>query len=166
MRRRLTDYLASDGALMVSGSFLGTDLETPEECDFARQVLRYLPAGTARQDSTDYVRGLNIALPIQRAAGGERYAVQAPDAIVPADSSAFTAFAYGGGQSAGIASSRRGARVIAMGFPFESITDAMCANRPCRPYSLSSLHRQRPTNSFVFYFFLSKSHHFLKKSYF
>ena len=124
MRRRLTDYLASDGALMVSGSFLGTDLETQEERDFARQVLRYLPAGTARQDSTDYVRGLNIALPIQRAVGGERYAVQAPDAIVPADSSAFTAFAYGGGQSAGIASSRRGARVIAMGFPFESITDA------------------------------------------
>ena len=52
------------------------------------------------------------------------YAAQAPDALQPAASAAFNAFAYGGGQGAGVAYPGKDYRTLTMGFPFECICDA------------------------------------------
>ena len=143
VRQLLERYVSGGGRVLVSGSFIGSDLSTAEERNFAARVLHYAPAGTARADSTDFVNGLNLRIPIRRAhsvadflgekslpeADGRRmYMLQAPDAIVPVQPgsdtslSTFTAFAYGGGASAGVAWRGNKARVIAMGFPFESIS--------------------------------------------
>lgn len=123
-RRLLTGYLHSGGRLFVSGSYIGSDMATAEERGFTSDILKYTCVGTARADSTGRVNGLNLDIPIRRAVSAEGYSLQAPDAIVPTDSKAFTAFAYGGGRSAGIAYAGKDYRVVATGFPFESITDA------------------------------------------
>ncbi len=123
-RQLLADYLKQGGRLWVSGSYIASDMAgSKEERDFIREVLKYDCGGTAQADSTDYVQGLNITLPYRRSFSEEGYAVQRPDVLVPADKNAFTAFAYGGGKSAGIAYAGQDCRIIAMGFPFESITD-------------------------------------------
>ncbi len=124
-RQLLTNYLKKGGRLWVSGSYIGSDMtKNPEERRFIRDVLKYDCAGTARGDGTNFISGLNIRIPYRRTFSEEGYAVQSPDVLVPADKNAFTAFAYGGGQSAGIAYAGQDYRIIATGFPFESITDA------------------------------------------
>ncbi len=125
-RHWLGAYLARGGRLFVSGSYLGADLETTEEMDFARDVLHFQHAGTARTDSTGIVVGLNLRIPFERQIGRSTYCVQCPDVLVPTtNSGAFPAFAYSAeNRSAGIAFSSARERIIAMGFPFESITDA------------------------------------------
>lgn len=145
IRQRLERYVSGGGRVLVSGSFIGSDLTSEAERSFAARILHYAPAGTARDDSSDYVNGLNLRIPLRRAhtladflgekslpeADGRRiYMLQAPDAIAPVQpaagsaETAFTAFAYGGGASAGVAWRGSRARVIAMGFPFESIVGA------------------------------------------
>lgn len=123
-QRKLTNYLKDGGALLVSGSYIGTDvLHHADDAAFAEEVLKYRPGGSARADSTDYVNGLNTQFLIYRKPNAAHYAAQAPDVLLPADGQAFTAFAYGGGQSAGTAYAGRNYRVIAMGFPFECIRE-------------------------------------------
>lgn len=122
-RNALTRYVQRGGNLLVSGSYIGSDMLTDEERAFTHDILKYDAAGTARADSTDYVRGLNLQFAIRRSPSADGYCLQSPDALVPADASAFTAFAYGGGQSAGVAYAGKKCRVIAMGFPFETIVE-------------------------------------------
>ncbi len=123
-RQLLSNYLKQGGRLWVSGSYIASDMTaSEEERSFIREVLKYDSGGGLSADSTDYVRGLNIKLPYRRTFSPEGYAVQHPDVLIPAHEQAFTAFAYGGGASAGIAYAGQDCRIIAMGFPFESITE-------------------------------------------
>ena len=73
---------------------------------------------------SDYVRGLNLSLPVRKTFDKEGYLLQNCDKLVPADPKAFTAFAYGAGGSAGIAYPGNDYRLLVMGFPFETITSA------------------------------------------
>lgn len=119
----LKGYLLQGGALMLSGSYIATDMLSNTERDFTARYLKYEYGGTAAADTTRYVQGLNLTIPIHRGLTAECYPLQAPDAIHPATPAAFTAFVYGGGQSAGIAYDGDDYRVVAMGFPFEAIAD-------------------------------------------
>ncbi len=122
-RRALTSYLNDGGALLVSGCYLGSDAKTTEEKAFLRETLKCELAGTARCDSTEMVSGLGLEIPVHRGIISECYPIQSPDILTPTDSLAFPAFAYYGGGSAGVAYAGEDYRLVAMGFPFESIKD-------------------------------------------
>lgn len=127
---KLRNYLQSGGSLFVSGSFIGSDNCVKEEKKrFIEDVLHYSYDGTARYDSTDCVKGLNINMEIYRIPCREHYALQAPDALWPVGNNAFSAFAYGGGQCAGVAYQGTNYRTIATGFPFECIKDQFKRNQ-------------------------------------
>lgn len=124
VRDKLADYLKGGGALLVSGSYIGSDnCKEKEERIFIEDVLKFKYDGSARRDSTDYVNGLNLQFAIHRRPNALHYAAQAPDAILPASRQAFSAFAYGGGQGAGVAYKGHAYRVLSMGFPFECIRE-------------------------------------------
>ena len=118
----LKSYLYNGGNLLVSGSYIGSDMQMPEERKFTHDILKYAYAGTALSDSTQYVNGLNLNIPIYRKLNSKHYAAQAPDILMPTSAKAFTAFIYGGGYSAGIAYPGKDYRVLSMGFPFECIS--------------------------------------------
>ena len=120
-RRALTSFLNDGGALLVSGCYLGSDAKTKEEKDFLRETLKCEVGGTARCDSTEMVDGLGLEIPVYRGIISECYPIQSPDILTPTDSLAFPAFAYYGGGSAGVAYAGEDYRLVAMGFPFESI---------------------------------------------
>lgn len=124
VRNRLSAYLRSGGKLFLSGSYIGSDLKTESEKTFARQYLKYEYAGNAATDSTDYVRGLNLTIPVRKAFDGQGYMLQNPDKIMPTDTRAFTAFAYGAGGGAGVAYDGKDYRLVVMSFPFASITSS------------------------------------------
>ena len=123
LRGLLTRYLNAGGRLLVSGAYLGSDMQSTAEQEFTRHILKYRYSGSARTDTTGYVRGLNLAMPIWRTPGPAHYAVQAPDCLSPV-APAFSAFAYGDGRPAGIAYQGTDYRVVAMGFPFECIRES------------------------------------------
>lgn len=122
MRGLLTRYLNAGGRLLVSGTYIGSDMQSPTEQEFTRHILKYRYSGSARTDTTDYVRGLNLTMPIWRTPGPTHYAAQAPDCLSPV-APAFSAFAYGDGRPAGVAYQGTDYRVVAMGFPFECIRE-------------------------------------------
>ncbi len=123
-RNRLSSYLKGGGALLLSGSYIGSDNCDGADRSFVENVLKYKYDGSARIDSTGVVNGLNMQFPIYREINSTHYAAIDPDAIVPAASNAFAAFAYGNGQSAGVAYKGKDYRTLSMGFPFECIRDA------------------------------------------
>lgn len=130
VRNRLADYLEQGGALLLSGSYIGSDNDADKaNRDFIENVLKFKYDGTARFDATDYVNGLNLQFLIYREPNAQHYAAIAPDAIMPTSTKAFTAFAYGGGQGAGVAYKGRNYRTLSMGFPFECIRDADVRNK-------------------------------------
>lgn len=122
LRGLLTRYLNAGGRLLVSGTYIGSDMQSPTEQEFTRHILKYRYSGSARTDTTDYVRGLNLTMPIWRTPGPTHYAAQAPDCLSPV-APAFSAFAYGDGRPAGVAYQGTDYRVVAMGFPFECIRE-------------------------------------------
>lgn len=126
---KLTRYLHNGGSLMVSGSYIGSDnRENSEKRGFVENVLHFSYDGTAHSDSTEVVSGLNLDFEIYRVPCREHYAAQSPDALWPMGENAFSAFAYGGGQSAGVAFKGKDYRTVSMGFPFECIknSDVRC----------------------------------------
>lgn len=124
VRRALSDYCAHGGNVLVSGSYIGSDMRNGEEKRFVENVLKYRYSSPSSADISDQVNGLGLQIPLYLAPNAEHYAAIRPDAIYPADKRAFSAFAYSNGQSAGIACKGTRYNVIAIGFPFECISDS------------------------------------------
>lgn len=130
VRRQLAEWKRKGGAILASGSYTSSDVRTAEEHTFLADVLQCKADGSARNDSTGIVKGLNMTFPIFRHPNATHYAAQAPDALLPATADAFPAFAYGNGLGAGVAykstkgtASAPDGNVITMGFPFECIKE-------------------------------------------
>lgn len=124
MQDLLSKYCYMGGRLFVSGSYLGSDMSTYKEKNFTETVLKYTAGGSMHNDSTGIVQGLKLEIPYSYQLNEKQYAVTSPDRILPTDK-AFTAFIYSDGTSAGIAYENKKYRVLALGFPFESISDSL-----------------------------------------
>lgn len=140
MQRWITAYCHAGGRVFVSGSYVATDLfhnplVSPDkaDADFARGILKY----QWRDDKAateGKVRAVASPLTAEAASydyynrpNEESYVVESPDAIVPADPCAYTAFRYtesnlpAGVVFGGNATDKW--RTVVLGFPFESIKD-------------------------------------------
>jgi len=132
-RDRISEYCQNGGNLIISGAFVGTDLwdnprATPEERDWAQQVLKY-----KWRNNYGAVEGniRAVASPFPSVAGdysyyhtlnSESYVVEHPDAIEPADENAFTVFRYSENNlSAGILYKGEDYNSCILGFPIEAI---------------------------------------------
>ena len=127
----LRRYMAGDGALFVSGSYVAADLWTGEESSdkdraFAEEVLHYTYDGSHPAErnrvrvvtshagfTRDEYRFVNDFRP-------DRYRVETTDALLPAGGRAFPVMRYvGNNRMAGVACAE--SRTFVMGFPFESV---------------------------------------------
>ena len=127
----LRRYMAGDGALFVSGSYVATDLwtggeATPADRAFAEEVLHYTYDGDQAADrnrvrvvtshagfSRDEYRYVNDFRP-------DRYRVERVDALRPAGGGAFPVMRYvDNNRCAGVACAD--SRTFVMGFPFEAL---------------------------------------------
>ncbi len=123
LRKRIEETTQRGTALFLSGAYLGSELTTPEEREFAARVLHYTHADTLDAGAGDVITGLGKQIPIHRTPCEEHYAAQHPEVIMPADAATFSAFAYDNKHSAGVAYSGQGAAVVCTAFPFECIKD-------------------------------------------
>ncbi len=123
IRKLLTTYHEHGGHLLVSGSFVGSDMTRPEEREFLNRVLGVRCEGTLRTQDVDALFGLRLSMPFYNRPNSEHFACTQADVLSPVGN-AFSAFAYGrGGYSAGVAVPGNGARSVTMGVPFECINN-------------------------------------------
>lgn len=125
MQRALTAYCRSGGNLLVSGAYVGSDMNaSPGDRAFTENILKYR-YGNRLQASGEQIsiRGLGRTVTIPRLPNEQAYPVTSPDCILPA-SSAFPVMLYTEGeQSAAIAYRGNDYRTFVMGFPLESIRE-------------------------------------------
>ena len=127
----LRTYLQDGGSLLLTGCYVASDMPATAEQTFLREVLKYKPAGAiphssflisnsttsplpndttssataplALTDTPLPIAGLNLTIPIRYGLTSSCYPLPSFDVLAPADTAAFTAFAYPDGRSAGIA---------------------------------------------------------------
>ncbi len=146
LQQRITAHCEAGGSLFVSGAYIGDDLfdnsfSDPESRQrdkaFANDILGYdWQVGKACVDGKVSVISSPFAvfaprpLMFRTISSADSYGVESPDAIHPAGTDAFTIMRYDtAGLTAATAlcrlapASRKPYRVVAMGFPFETIID-------------------------------------------
>ena len=133
LQQVLRDYTARGGSLLVTGSYVASDLwesdpSTDADRAFAREVLHYEYSGISGQTTrTGRVRGVSALFPIgecrfNRERSASCYAAPSPDALEPAGEGAFPAARYAdSGQTAAVAYVGAECRTLVAGFPFETI---------------------------------------------
>ena len=136
----LATYLANHGALFVSGSEIGWDLDykgsAADKAFFnnwlhCAYVADAAATNAVRGKSSSYFSSLSLAFNRTNALD-DIYAAKYPDILAPAPGTeAWVAASYGGNTNNGaiIGCSNSICRTIVMGFPFETITDATQRNK-------------------------------------
>ncbi|MCQ2074376.1 MAG: N-acetylmuramoyl-L-alanine amidase [Bacteroidaceae bacterium] len=116
--RIVSDYHNQGGKILISGSYIGTDLYTSQEGrNFAKDVLGINWSGSTEDGYETAVKGLGGTYYLNTESDSEMYRLRHPDIIEPC-SNAIPIFAYADSRyCAGVA--KRG--IITTGFPFESI---------------------------------------------
>ena len=128
MQQALSDYAKSGGAMLISGSYIGTDMSAESEQDFLDKVLHVKHAGTQMLNRNTIVNGLGRQMEIYRTPNEEHYAATAPDVIQPTGDG-FAAMTYQeDNTSAAVAYQGPGYRSFTMGFPLECIVSTPMRN--------------------------------------
>lgn len=84
LQQALTAYTATGGSLMVSGAYLGEDLRTAEQRDFAYKTLKYMYTDNVRTDSMQ-VRGMGTEFDIASLPNPHIYHTARVNAIQPTE---------------------------------------------------------------------------------
>lgn len=123
MQRALTSYCKSGGNLLVSGAYVGSDMNSTQgNREFTQNILKYRYGNSFQtSDSNIAIQGLGRTFQLPRLPNEQAYPVTAPDCIL-AMSPAFPVMTYTNGNvSAAVAYQGNDYRTFVMGFPFESI---------------------------------------------
>ena len=109
-----------NGALIVSGSYVGSDNQAPADSTFMADVLYtdYQNKYKDQSDSAQVVTGMGVDFDVFRALNEDHYASTSSDVLNPVEP-AFPAMLYADGSVAAVACKQR--RSFVMGFPLECI---------------------------------------------
>ncbi len=132
LQQQLSEYSNEGGHLLVTGSHLGSDMCTALEREFLSATLGVVCGGTMHAHQCDTLLGLNIRMPLYNQPSEVHYCVGHPDILEPASNSAFSAFAYPDGHSAGVAYKGANHKALTIGVPFECIADEKCREQAMR----------------------------------
>lgn len=125
MQRVLTSYCQSGGKLLVSGAYVGSDMNSTQgNREFIQNILKYRYGNTLETTGNSIaIQGMGRTVSIPRLPNEQACPVTAPDCIAPT-STAFAAMTYSAGNaSAAVAYKGNDYRTFIMGFPFESIKE-------------------------------------------
>lgn len=132
MQILLNDYTTHSGRLLVSGAYVGSDMDEEKEKLFLANVLKVSLEGT-NSDTQATISGLGQQFDIYRQPNEQHYAAHHTDILMPASSTTaqqpFPAMVYADGTSAAVAYQGQDYRTFVMGFPFECIRDDKMRNK-------------------------------------
>jgi hypothetical protein len=120
LQNQISSLTHSGGALLVSGSYIGSDMTSNQEQTFLANILKYRLGGSEKSNINDSIYGMGTSMNIYRTINEDHYATTAPDILQPVKP-AYSTLQYSDGQSAGVAFCGKDFRCISIGFPFECI---------------------------------------------
>lgn len=121
LRQHLQLFTSRGGALLVSGSYVGSDMRMPADRRFLETVLKCYGEGTNRDSlQRDTIQGLGTRFGFYRQLNEAHYAATHPDILQPV-APAYATMVYADGYSAGVAYDGTDYKAITLGFPFECI---------------------------------------------
>ena len=123
LMNRLQNYAVQGGRLFVSGSYLGSDMQTTEEKAFLANTLKVAYAPNESIAPTADVEGLGLKFNYYNTLNETHYAATHPEILLPATDHAICAMQYESGASAAVAFKSGNGSTFTMGFPFECIKD-------------------------------------------
>lgn len=120
----LQDYTRQGGNILVSGAFIGSDMQNDTERQFTEQTLKYRYSGSVIADSIPTtVHGANLRYSIYDSPNERNYWVRSMD-VIEAVGDAYSTMLYDkSGNSAAILYKGDDYHVMAFGFPLECIAD-------------------------------------------
>lgn len=125
MQQKLTEYKQHSGRILVSGAYVASDMTDTSERAWLSQTLGLTDAGQIKASSVSGISGMGLeGIMIYNNLNPNHYAVQNVDVLQPV-SNAFTAMQYSDGSTAAVGVDNVNSKSFVMGFPFETITDAM-----------------------------------------
>jgi len=120
LQKLITEYSQHGGALLVSGSYLGSDMKEPGEQAFMQNVLKVMPDTTIAFTSPNNVNGLGLQFDVYSQPNDKHYSISSPDALLPI-ADAICAMQFDDGRSAAVAYKGQRFSSFTMAFPFECI---------------------------------------------
>lgn len=126
MQEKLRLYMHGGGRLLVSGSYIASDMLSDKEQKFMKSILHTAYNGSEKTRKGN-ITGMGTSFDIYRMLNESHYAATSPDILHPI-APAFCALTYDNGMAACVAYSGQDFRTIAIGFPFECITSAKKRN--------------------------------------
>ncbi|WP_033147927.1 xanthan lyase [Prevotella sp. P6B1] len=123
LREHIYMMTKKGGSLLVSGAYLGTDMQDPIDRKYLEDILK-LKYGGRDLDSLqrDSINGLGIAFTFYRHLNEHHYAAHHPEILEPVYP-AFSAMKYADDFSACVAYDGTDYKAVTMGFPLECIKD-------------------------------------------
>ena len=122
LQQALTRYTSQGGRLLVSGAYVGSDMQLPEERAFLSEVLKCEYDGESHC-ADGKVRGMGLDFGYYHELNEQHYAATHTDVLLPAGENAFCSMAYSSDVSAAVAYGGSDYRSFVMGFPLECIAD-------------------------------------------
>lgn len=142
MQQQLTDYARQGGRLLVSGSFVGSDMQQPSERQFLAAVLGTAWGGKESTAQAARANGMGTTFSLYTEPNEQHYAAPHPDILNPADGQntddfqsfdrqpadgdapyAFAILQYADGHIAAVANDAPTHKAITLGFPWECIKE-------------------------------------------
>ncbi len=126
MQNVLRTYTRSGGNLLVSGSYIASDMRTSQEQQWLNDVLKCSADGSYRAPN-DSITGMGTSFLYYNRLNEQHYASTSSNVLLPVEP-AYPAMLYGDGRVACTAYQGNDYKCITMGFPFECITDRQKRN--------------------------------------
>lgn len=120
MQEKITKYTKSNGCLIVSGAYIGSDMMSDKEKAFLLNTFHFTHNGMEQPQGNNIIKGMNTEFDIHAKLNEEHYAATSINKIKPA-APAFCALTDQDGNSVCVAYDGADYRSFAMGFPFECI---------------------------------------------
>jgi hypothetical protein len=127
IQKALSAYTQTGGGILVSGSYIASDMQAKDERKFLQDVLKvaYTPQDSIQPDGN--IQGLGLTASYYHYLNEDHYAATHPDVIQPLEN-AILAMQYGNGLGAAVGYQGSDYRSFTMGFPFECISNEKTRN--------------------------------------
>ena len=121
MQSQLQAYTERGGNLLVSGSYIGSDMTKQNEKQFLNDIFK-CSWNSSYSEQSDTINGMGTRMTFYHTLNGEHYAATSPECIQPTKES-FATLSYANGQPACVAYDGKDYKSLVMGFPFECIKE-------------------------------------------
>ena len=123
LMQAVSSYATRGGNLMLSGSFVGADMQSAEERNFTRTVFKYDYEQSLLLDSIPSIDGMNTSAQIYHTPNENHYWVRTADVLRGTEGSFCTMLYKQTAQPSAIAYQGADRRSLSFGFPLECIMD-------------------------------------------